>query len=160
MTRMRQQRVFACPHAHEECKAFYSFIEFQESLEWEWEPEQERSDVGTLSCFLVSCKDEACMLEAAPLGEEAIGEASLIEGLVAYHRYGETPPIFAEPYSVGKDGGKPIVSKGEEVGVIIRWVILPEAMPGDSSQYTHTVYSFNKGDVNMRIIIGTGDAIC
>ena len=55
------------------------------------------------------------MLEAAPLCEEAIGEAPLIEGLVAYHRYGEKPPIFAEPYSVGKDGGKPIVSKGEEV---------------------------------------------
>lgn len=102
---MRQQRVFSCSHVHEECQAFYFFVKYQESLEWEWEPEQERSEVGMLSCFLVSCKDEACMLEAAPL----------IEGLVAYHRYGEKPPIFAEPYSVGKDGGKPIVSKGEEV---------------------------------------------
>jgi len=50
------------------------------------------------------------MLEAAPFCEGAIGEASLIEGLVTNHRYGEKPPIFAEPHSVGKDGGKPIVS--------------------------------------------------
>ena len=63
------------------------------------------------------------MLETAPFGEEAIGEAPLIEGLVAYNGYGEKPPFFAELYSVGKVGGKPIVSKGEEVGVIIRWDI-------------------------------------
>ena len=88
-------------------------VKLQELLEWEWEPEQERCNVGTLSCFLISCEDEASMLEDAPLGEEAIGEASLVEGLVAYHRYGEKPSIFAEPHSVGKDGGKPIVSKGE-----------------------------------------------
>ncbi len=100
------------------------------------------------------------MLEAAPFCEEAIGEASLIEGLVTNHRYGEKPPIFAEPYSVGKDGGKPIVSKGEEVSVIIDRVILPKTMPGDSCQYTHTVYSFNKRDIDMRIIIGSGDAMC